>query len=125
MSDVVQFPGTTPAPEVPTDLDPNEVHAQAFRDTLMAFAIAGLFAEGETVIENVDCVATSYPDFYKTLEQILVEGLFHADPHPGNVFLTDDHRVALIDLGMVARQTASPMKLASGPSPNASFRTVE
>jgi predicted unusual protein kinase regulating ubiquinone biosynthesis (AarF/ABC1/UbiB family) len=27
--------------------------------------------------------------------------VFHADPHPGNVFLTDDDRIALIDLGMV------------------------
>ena len=35
------------------------------------------------------------------LKQILIDGFFHADPHPGNVFLTDDHRVALIDLGMV------------------------
>ncbi|HSE40844.1 MAG TPA: AarF/UbiB family protein [Acidobacteriota bacterium] len=33
---------------------------------------------------------------------ILVDGFFHADPHPGNVFLTDDGRIALIDLGMVA-----------------------
>jgi predicted unusual protein kinase regulating ubiquinone biosynthesis (AarF/ABC1/UbiB family) len=30
-------------------------------------------------------------------------GVFHADPHPGNVFLTDDHRIALIDLGMIGR----------------------
>ena len=36
------------------------------------------------------------------LDQILVEGFFHADPHPGNVLLTDDGRLALIDLGMVA-----------------------
>ena len=35
------------------------------------------------------------------LKQILIDGFFHADPHPGNVFLTEDHRVALIDLGMV------------------------
>jgi 3-phosphoshikimate 1-carboxyvinyltransferase len=35
----------------------------------MAFAIAGLFAEGETIIEEIDCVATSYPDFYQTLEK--------------------------------------------------------
>ena len=34
-------------------------------------------------------------------KQILVDGVFHADPHPGNVFLTDDDRIALIDLGMV------------------------
>lgn len=40
--------------------------------------------------------------FKAYLDQILVHGFFHADPHPGNVFLTDDDRVALIDLGMVA-----------------------
>jgi ubiquinone biosynthesis protein len=32
---------------------------------------------------------------------VLVDGMFHADPHPGNVFVTDDGRIALIDLGMV------------------------
>ena len=36
------------------------------------------------------------------LKQILVDGFFHADPHPGNVFLTQDDRIALIDLGMVS-----------------------
>jgi ubiquinone biosynthesis protein len=36
------------------------------------------------------------------LQQILLDGFFHADPHPGNVFLTDDGRIALLDLGMVA-----------------------
>jgi predicted unusual protein kinase regulating ubiquinone biosynthesis (AarF/ABC1/UbiB family) len=35
------------------------------------------------------------------LHQILVDGFFHADPHPGNVLLTQDHRIALLDLGMV------------------------
>ncbi len=37
------------------------------------------------------------------LDQILVDGFFHADPHPGNVMVTEDHRLALIDLGMVSR----------------------
>jgi len=41
--------------------------------------------------------------FAAYLKQILVDGFFHADPHPGNVFLTDDRRIALLDLGMVAR----------------------
>jgi ubiquinone biosynthesis protein len=35
------------------------------------------------------------------LYQILIDGFFHADPHPGNVFITEDGRLALIDLGMV------------------------
>ena len=37
----------------------------------MAFAIAGLFAEGETVIEDADCVETSYPGFAAQLEHIV------------------------------------------------------
>ena len=43
--------------------------------------------------------------FRAYLQQILIDGVFHADPHPGNVLLTPDHRVALIDLGMVGRLT--------------------
>src|SRR5437868_9779799 len=40
--------------------------------------------------------------FRAYLKQILVDGFFHADPHPGNVFVTEDDRIALLDLGMVA-----------------------
>lgn len=43
--------------------------------------------------------------FQAYLQQVLVDGFFHADPHPGNIFLTDDRRVALLDLGMVGRVT--------------------
>jgi predicted unusual protein kinase regulating ubiquinone biosynthesis (AarF/ABC1/UbiB family) len=39
--------------------------------------------------------------FRAYLQQILIDGFFHADPHPGNVFVTDDHRIALLDLGQV------------------------
>jgi ubiquinone biosynthesis protein len=41
--------------------------------------------------------------FKAYLKQVLVDGLFHADPHPGNVFLTDAGHIALLDLGMVGR----------------------
>jgi predicted unusual protein kinase regulating ubiquinone biosynthesis (AarF/ABC1/UbiB family) len=34
---------------------------------------------------------------------VLIDGFFHADPHPGNVFLTNDGRTALLDLGMIGR----------------------
>ena len=39
----------------------------------MAFAIAGMFAEGETTITGTACVNTSYPGFYRTLESLLRE----------------------------------------------------
>lgn len=36
------------------------------------------------------------------LDQIFVHGLIHADPHPGNMLLTGDQQLVLLDLGMVA-----------------------
>src|SRR5882672_7392426 len=51
---------------------------------------------------EIDGRALSRDLFRAYLKQILVDGFFHADPHPGNVFLTDDNRIALLDLGMVA-----------------------
>jgi ubiquinone biosynthesis protein len=48
--------------------------------------------------------ATLAEDLFRAyLQQILIDGVFHADPHPGNVLLTPDRRIALIDLGMVGR----------------------
>jgi ubiquinone biosynthesis protein len=41
--------------------------------------------------------------FRAYLHQILNVGVFHADPHPGNIFITEDNHIALLDLGMVAR----------------------
>jgi len=54
---------------------------------------------------DVDGAPLARELFEAYLDQILVEGFFHADPHPGNVLLTDDGRLGLIDLGMVARVT--------------------
>jgi ubiquinone biosynthesis protein len=40
------------------------------------------------------------------LKMILVDGFFHADPHPGNVLYLPGNRIALIDFGMVGRLSA-------------------
>ena len=56
---------------------------------------------------EVDGVALGDDLFRAYLQQILVDGVFHADPHPGNVLLTPDHRLALIDLGMVGRLSSA------------------
>lgn len=37
------------------------------------------------------------------MQQIIVDGLAHADPHPGNIHLTKNGQIALMDLGMVAK----------------------
>lgn len=54
---------------------------------------------------DIDGSALAEELFRAYLKQTLLDGFFHADPHPGNVFLTDDRRIALLDLGMVARLT--------------------
>ncbi|MGW6228232.1 AarF/UbiB family protein, partial [Cellulosimicrobium cellulans] len=46
-----------------------------------------------------------------TLEQVLVAGTFHADLHPGNVLVTDDGRLGLLDMGSVGR-LGEPERLA-------------
>jgi predicted unusual protein kinase regulating ubiquinone biosynthesis (AarF/ABC1/UbiB family) len=45
------------------------------------------------------------------LDQILSAGFFHADPHPGNLLVTRDGRLALIDVGMVGRLTPETRQL--------------
>ncbi|MCK4518603.1 MAG: hypothetical protein KAU12_00650 [Candidatus Omnitrophica bacterium] len=37
------------------------------------------------------------------LKQVFIDGFFHADPHPGNIFAIDNNGVAFLDCGMVGR----------------------
>lgn len=41
--------------------------------------------------------------FRAFFQQYLVDGFFHADPHPGNLFLLRDGRLAILDCGMMGR----------------------
>ncbi len=60
--------------------------------------LAQLEIDGDALAEQL---------FRAYLDQVLVHGFFHADPHPGNVLLTDDGRLALVDVGMVATVSSS------------------
>jgi ubiquinone biosynthesis protein len=37
------------------------------------------------------------------LKQIFIHGFFHADPHPGNIFILPDNIICLLDFGMMGR----------------------
>ncbi len=41
--------------------------------------------------------------FRAFLQQMFIDGFFHADPHPGNIFYLRNGKVALLDFGMVGR----------------------
>jgi predicted unusual protein kinase regulating ubiquinone biosynthesis (AarF/ABC1/UbiB family) len=61
--------------------------------------LEGLRARGIDPPDVVRLVARTY------LKQLLEDGFFHADPHPGNLRLMDDGRLAFFDFGMVGRIT--------------------
>jgi 3-phosphoshikimate 1-carboxyvinyltransferase len=44
----------------------------------MAFAVAGMFAEGETVVQDVDCIRESYPGFENALEEFMNSKRMHS-----------------------------------------------
>ena len=54
---------------------------------------------------NREQVATTLLDCL--MRQIVLDGVFHADPHGGNIFLLDDGRLGLLDFGSVGRLDAS------------------
>ena len=56
-----------------------------------------------SVILELDGSGLADELFCSYLHQVVVEGLFHADPHPGNIGLGDDRRLLIMDFGMVER----------------------
>jgi predicted unusual protein kinase regulating ubiquinone biosynthesis (AarF/ABC1/UbiB family) len=74
-----------------------------------------LRAAGEDPPQVVRLLARTY------LKQLLEDGFFHADPHPGNLRVMPDGRLAFFDFGMVGRlDLALQSKLT-----NAFFHTIE
>jgi predicted unusual protein kinase regulating ubiquinone biosynthesis (AarF/ABC1/UbiB family) len=54
-------------------------------------------------LQQFDCAAIAKDLLSAYLKQIAIDGIFHCDPHPGNILLSDDGRLALMDFGMVGR----------------------
>ena len=92
----------------------NIVVPQPFEDFTTSRVLTMEYIPGKNITSlsplrllEIDGAALAEELFRAYLKQILVDGFFHADPHPGNVFLTEDDRIALLDLGMVAHITAT------------------
>lgn len=57
--------------------------------------VGGLFRTEHDIGHLAEALLRGY------LDQVLVHGDIHADPHPGNLLVMEDGRLALFDLGMV------------------------
>ena len=68
-ADVEEFPDGLRVPGR-QKLHGAEIDPRADHRIAMAFAVAGLLAEGSTVIHDSPCVEISYPDFFKVLSSI-------------------------------------------------------
>ncbi len=53
--------------------------------------------------ENLDRATIARQGFDLIMKQIFVHGFFHADPHPGNIFVLADNILCYIDFGMMGR----------------------
>ncbi|GGY28445.1 ABC1 kinase family protein [Paludibacterium paludis] len=84
-------------PHVFWDYTNPAINVQSYIDGIPASELAHLEDHG------LDPVALAHKGADAVLKMILVNGFFHADPHPGNVFFLRDERIAFIDFGMVGR----------------------
>jgi predicted unusual protein kinase regulating ubiquinone biosynthesis (AarF/ABC1/UbiB family) len=86
---------------------PQPVTGYTTRSVLTMDYISGQKITSLTPLARLDIDGDVLADelFRAYLKQTLVDGMFHADPHPGNVFLTEDKNIGLLDIGMVGRTT--------------------
>lgn len=61
--------------------------------------------------QNIDCKEVAKKGFVLLCEQIFENRFFHADPHPGNIFVTYDNKISFIDFGMMGTITKDEQKV--------------
>ena len=89
-------------PEVYWDLTTEKLLVLEWLDgvPLLLANFTGVGYGGDPMAERTAIVNLLIRVFF---QQIYIDGFFHADPHPGNLFYLKDGRVALLDCGMVGR----------------------
>lgn len=90
------FPGKVFAPDVVDSLSTGRVVVQTF--------IVGERID-DARLDDTQRKALAQDGGRSLFHQIMVQGFFHADPHPGNLLVTADGRLCLLDWGMVGQLT--------------------
>jgi ubiquinone biosynthesis protein len=95
-------PGRLTVPEINWDLTTEKLLVMEWLDgvPLLAASFANPAFDGDAAREREEVSTLLLKAFF---QQICLDGFFHADPHPGNLFYLRDGRIALFDCGMVGR----------------------
>jgi predicted unusual protein kinase regulating ubiquinone biosynthesis (AarF/ABC1/UbiB family) len=85
-------------PEVVEPYTRRRVLVLEFMEGTKIDRLQGRFQSGELSLEGlIETIIEVY------VQMMLVDGVFHADPHPGNLLIDPDGRLVLLDFGMVIR----------------------
>ena len=95
-------------PKVYTDLLSGRVLVMERLEGVRIDDIKGIQSLG---LEKSELAKRGVDAYFK---MIFEDGFFHADPHPGNVFVMSDGRIALMDFGIVGRLTPEIMENIAG-----------
>ncbi|MGH3053576.1 MAG: ABC1 kinase family protein [Gaiellaceae bacterium] len=82
---------------------PRVIRPYVTERALVLELIAGRKVEAGHGLERERAASLAREFFRAYVFQVVVEGIYHADPHHGNVLLTDDGRLALLDFGLLGR----------------------
>jgi len=110
----------------------NEIVPRMFLDLTTARVLTMEFVDGISLAKiaelldggRVDLVRTLLPnlDFQKAgrnlafaaLHQLFVTGIFHGDPHPGNILIRNDNRIVFVDFGIFGELTSYEREALAG-----------
>jgi ubiquinone biosynthesis protein len=82
---------------------PRVIRPYVSERALVLERIAGTKVAAGNGLDPERAAALAHEFFRAYVFQVVVEGVYHADPHQGNVLLTEDGRLALLDFGLIGR----------------------
>jgi predicted unusual protein kinase regulating ubiquinone biosynthesis (AarF/ABC1/UbiB family) len=82
---------------------PEVIHPYVTDRVLVMERVYGGKVEADHGLDQERAVELAGTFFRAYIRQVTVVGIYHADPHRGNIFLTPDGRLALLDFGLIGR----------------------